>query len=75
MGEYRIVESYGSHFNKRWEVQEKYSYYENGERISSWHMVFHSQDKTECEKVMQKYLAEPKKDYKIPCEDALQMWN
>lgn len=64
--EYRIVEGIGQYFNKRWEVQEKYSYYENGEKIISWHTVFHSKDKKLCEEVLQKYKTMPQKDYRMP---------
>jgi hypothetical protein len=60
--EYRIVEGYGQYFNKRWEVQEKYSYYENGEKIEAWHTVFHSVDKDRCIEVMKRYETEPTKE-------------
>lgn len=60
--EYRIVEGYGQFFNKRWEVQEKYFYYEGDEKIESWRMVFHSRYKDRCLEVMKKYQTEPKKD-------------
>ena len=42
--EYRIKEGIGQYWNKRWEVQEKYFYYENGERVTSWHTVFHDRN-------------------------------
>ena len=64
--EYRIKEGFGQHWNKRWEVQEKYFYYENGERITSWHTVFTSTDKNRCEEVMKRYQTEPRKDYRMP---------
>ena len=64
--EYRIVEGIGQYFNKRWEVQEKYSYYENHEKSISWHTVFHSMDKKRCEEVLQKYKTMPQKDYRMP---------
>ena len=60
--EYRITEGYGQYSNKRWEVQEKYSYYEDGKWIEAWHMVFHSEDKNKCMEVMEKYKTEPLKD-------------
>ena len=64
--EYRIKEGIGQYWNKRWEVQEKYSYYENEERVISWHTVFTSTDKNHCEDVMKRYQTEPRKDYKMP---------
>ena len=64
--EYRIKEGIGQYWNKRWEVQEKYFYYENGERITSWNTVFTSTDKNRCEEVMKRYQAEPRKDYRMP---------
>lgn len=71
---YKIVEGMGQYFNKRWEVQEKYSYYENGKKITSWHTIFQSKDKTLCENVMKKYLKKPRKDYKIPLSEEDLMW-
>lgn len=64
--EYRIKEGIGQYWNKRWEVQEKYFYYENGERVTSWHTVFTSTDKNRCEEAMKRYQTEPRKDYKMP---------
>lgn len=64
--EYRIAEGYGNYFNKRWEVQKKYFYYENGKKIEAWGMVFHSANKKDCEEVLKKYQNEKKKDYRIP---------
>ena len=64
--EYRIKEGIGQYWNKRWEVQEKYSYYENGKRIISWHTVFTSTDKNRCEEIMKRYQTEPRKYYKMP---------
>ena len=64
--EYRIKEGIGQDWNKRWEVQEKYSYYENEERVISWHTVFTSTDKNRCEEVMKRYQIEPRKDCKMP---------
>ena len=64
--EYRIKEGIGQYWNKRFEVQEKYSYYENGKRYISWHTVFTSTDKNRCEEIMKRYQTEPRKDYKMP---------
>lgn len=49
MSEYRIIEGIGRYWNKRYELQEKYSYYEKGEKIYSWHTVFASPDRKRCE--------------------------
>lgn len=62
--EYRIKEEIGQYWNKRWEVQEKYSYYENGELVTSWHMVYHSKDRESCEEVLKKYQTMPQKNYR-----------
>ena len=56
--QYRMVEGIGSHWNKRWEIQEKYEYFENGEWVYSWYLVFWSSDKTRCEEVFEKYKVE-----------------
>lgn len=64
MKEYRLIEGIGQHWNKRWEIQEKYSYYENGKKVIAWHTVFHSTDKKRAEEVLKKYQTEPQKDYK-----------
>lgn len=56
--QYRMVEGIGSHWNKRWEIQEKYKYFENGEWVYSWYLVFWSSDKARCEEVFEKYKAE-----------------
>ena len=52
MKEYRIIEGMGRFWNKQYKVQEKYSYYENGERVYSWHTVFTSPDRKRCEVVL-----------------------
>ena len=73
--EYRITEGYGNYFNKRWEVQEKYFYCDsNGEMIKSWHTVYHSTNKNDCLEVLEKYKTKPPKDYRIPFEDAMTLW-
>lgn len=46
--EYRMVEGIGNHWNRRWEIQEKYKYFENGEWIEAWYMIFWSSDKVRC---------------------------
>lgn len=52
MSEYRIKETIGSYFNRRFEVQKKYTYYENGEMKEGWLEVFHSPDRKRCEEVL-----------------------
>ena len=64
--EYRVKEGIGQYWNKRWEVQEKYSYYENGERVILWYTVFTSTDKKRCKEVMKHYQTKPRKDYRMP---------
>ena len=49
MSEYRIIEGIGQYWNKRYELQEKYSYYEKCEKIYSWRTVFTSPDRKRCE--------------------------
>lgn len=49
---YRMVEGIGSHWNKRWEIQEKYKYFENGEWVYSWHLVFWSSEKRDAKKCL-----------------------
>lgn len=66
MKKYRLIEGIGQYWNKRWEVQEQYSYYEGEEKIVAWHTVFHSADKTLCENVLKRYKTEPRKNYRIP---------
>ena len=56
--EYRVVESIGPYFNRRFEVQEKYSYYDKGQRKESWHMVFDSTSRERCEEVMKRRQSE-----------------
>lgn len=43
----------GQNWNLRYEVQEKYKYYENG-WIYNWHMVFHSIELENCIEVYNK---------------------
>lgn len=52
MSEYRIKETIGSYNNRRFEVQEQYTYYENGEMKKGWLEVFHSPDRERCEEVL-----------------------
>lgn len=52
--EYRIIKGIGPYWNTRYEVQEKYSYYENGIQVAAWHTVFHSKDKWRCEDVIKR---------------------
>ena len=52
MSEYRLIEGIGRFWNKQYKVQEKYSYYENGEKVYSWHTVFTSPDRKMCEEAL-----------------------
>ena len=52
MSEYRIKETIGGYFNRRFDVQKKYTYYENGEMKEGWLEVFHSPDRKRCEEVL-----------------------
>lgn len=52
MSEYRLIEGIDRFWNKQYKVQEKYSYYENGEKVYSWHTVFTSPDRKRCEVVL-----------------------
>ena len=54
MSEYRIVEGIGRFWNKQYQLQKKYSYYENGEKIYSWYIVFTSPDRKMCEQALAK---------------------
>jgi hypothetical protein len=46
LNEFRLVEDYGNHNEKRWEVQRKYKYLDcKGEIVYSWSLIFHSVDK------------------------------
>lgn len=47
-GEYRLVEGYGQYFNKRYEVQKKYSYWENNKKVYGWCLEFHSENLQLC---------------------------
>lgn len=67
---YRIKKTIGPYWNRRWEVQEQYTYYENGELITSWYEIFHSSDRKMCEEVMKKRISEfPKSIQKISSND------
>lgn len=52
MSKYRLIEGIGRFWNKLYKVQEKYSYYENGEKVYSWHTVYTSPDREKCEVVL-----------------------
>ena len=63
--QYRMVEGIGSHWNKRWEIQEEYKYFENDEWVHSWHLVFWSSNKTKCEEKLEKYRKEAEMEEKL----------
>ena len=58
MSEYRIVEGIGLFWNKQYKLQKKYSYYENGEKIYSWHTIFTSPDIKRCEEALAKRIGQ-----------------
>lgn len=68
MREYRIIETYGHHNNKRWELQRKYCYYENGKKIESWKLVFCCGDKNKCLEALERHKNTPSKNYRVPAE-------
>ena len=59
MEKYRMVQGIGLYWNRRWEIQKRYTYYErkHGElkEIIGWHMVFWSSNKERCEEVFRRY--------------------
>lgn len=57
-GKYRLVEGLGSYFNRRYEVQERYSYYEGKEQVTSYHMVCFSSDYEIAKKMYMRRLEE-----------------
>ena len=69
MKKYRLIEGIGQYWNKRWEVQESYTYFENGELVHSWYTVFNSSDKNRAQEVLNKYKNNPPKRYKLPLND------
>lgn len=72
LNEFRIIEGYGNHNEKRWEVQRKYKYLNNNnDWIYTWALVFHSVNKKLCEEVLKKYNDNPSKDYRIDFSDAI----
>lgn len=54
MSEYRIVEGIGRFWNKQYQLQKKYSYYEKGEKVYSWYIVLTSPDRKWCEEALAK---------------------
>ena len=56
-----LREGIGQYWNKRFEVVEKYSYYEDGRYIEDYHIVFHSKDKERCMEYINKYNGKPKR--------------
>lgn len=76
LNEFRLAEGYGSHNEKRWEVQRKYKYLNcKGEVVYDWSLVFHNTDKKACEKVLEKCKNIPSKDYRIDFKDTLKYFN
>lgn len=52
MSEYRIKETIGSYWNRQFEVQKRYTYFDNGKMKEGWLEVFHSRDRKRCEEVL-----------------------
>ena len=51
---YRLVSGIGQYMNSRYEIQERYKYYENDTWVYNWHMVFHSIDLKNCIEIWDK---------------------
>ena len=67
---YRVVDGYGPYMNKRYEIQEKYSYCENDELVQSWHMIFYAPELNLCLETYEKnYKGKPIKKYSLPFID------
>jgi hypothetical protein len=48
---YRLVSGMGQYMNTRFEIQERYKYYESDKWVYSWHLIYHSSDIENCIKV------------------------
>lgn len=42
---YRLVKGIGRYWNERWEIQERYQYYDKNKRIIAWHTICVFSDK------------------------------
>ena len=51
---YRLVSGIGQYMNSRYEIQERYKYYENDKWVYNWHMIFHSTDLKNCTEIWNK---------------------
>jgi len=51
---YRLVFGIGQHMNSRYEIQERYKYYENDNWIYSWYLIFHSVELKNCIEIWNK---------------------
>lgn len=65
----RVCEGYGHYMNRRYEAQEKYSYWENDKKIESWRCLFHSKELEYCMKYFEKYKDRKHKDYSITIDE------
>lgn len=54
-GKYRLVTGYGWHNELRYEVQEKYSYYDNGNKVESWRLICWSSDRLKAKEMFMRY--------------------
>lgn len=69
-GKYRLIEGYGPYMNKRYEVQEKYTYYnENLEPVTSWHMECHSSDFDTAKQMYKRRIERTEHEQKRSCCD------
>lgn len=73
---YRLVQCYGTHSQLRYEIQEKYSYYDNGNKVESWRLVCWSSDRLKAKEMFMRYTKhESKKKYKTSFEDIQHLWS
>ena len=71
--EVRIIETYGNRRYKRWEIQEKISYYDNDfVKRYTWKTVYIGLSKKDCIRVL--FNIEPKKPPILTLEEAVQLW-
>ena len=73
---YRLVQCYGGYSQLRYEIQEKYSYYDNGNKVESWRLVCWSSDRLKAKEMFMRYTKhESKKKYKTSFEDIQHLWS
>ena len=77
---YRLVECYSTYnFYLRYEIQEKYSYYNDGESIESWKLVCWSNDRLKAKEMFMRYKNYKKDDKHKKCKlsfsDVQDLWS